>query len=216
MNILVFLRLGEHLCEVSPWSVQPFWRRRFLDFSGKSNMAAKPLIGCSVICLQLWRHNEGTCDIKEITVVPHEKYLPCAKFQFFSLCSFRNTGGLNIFLFSNMASTPRDLWRHHCHQSTIVVAPEVKILSQSDKQLQRKTLNFCVDKQTNNQTRQTNRPKCNTLSSGEDNNKNYDVDGDDVIHKPMTTWWSFSIAKNLPWTCHYSIAWCWRSRPQPG
>ena len=52
-----------------------------------------------------------------------------------------------------------------------VVAPMVKISSQSDKQERRKTRKFCADKQTDRQTdRQTNGPKRNTLSFGEGKN----------------------------------------------
>ena len=47
------------------------------------------LIGCSVLHMQLWHHNKGTYDVIKITLIPHEEYLLCAKFQFFPLCRFR-------------------------------------------------------------------------------------------------------------------------------
>ena len=49
LNKPVLPRLGKHFCEVSPWSVQPFWRRKFFyRFLGKSNVATKPC--------DLWHH----------------------------------------------------------------------------------------------------------------------------------------------------------------
>ena len=37
VNSLVSLRPGEHVCEVSPQSVKPFWRRRFLKVYSSKN-----------------------------------------------------------------------------------------------------------------------------------------------------------------------------------
>ena len=72
-------------------------------------------IRCSVLHMQLWCHTEGTKDVmkKKITLIPHEEYLPCAKFQFFSFVRFQRYRGPKFFSFSNMAATPCDLWRHN-------------------------------------------------------------------------------------------------------
>ena len=48
------------------------------------------LIGCGVLHMQLWRHNEGTYDVIKI-LIPHEEYLLRAKFQFSPWCGFRDT-----------------------------------------------------------------------------------------------------------------------------
>ena len=47
---------------------------------------------------------------KKITLIPHEEYLLCTKFQFFSLVRFQRS---KVVSFSNMAATSRDLWRHN-------------------------------------------------------------------------------------------------------
>ena len=49
------------------------------------------LIGCGVIHMKLWRHNEGTYDVIKIKLILHEEYLLCAKFQFFPWCGFIDT-----------------------------------------------------------------------------------------------------------------------------
>ena len=41
------------------------------------------LIGCGILHMQLWCHNEGPDDVIKKPLIPHEEYLPCAKFQFF-------------------------------------------------------------------------------------------------------------------------------------
>ena len=69
------------------------------------------LIGCGVLHMQLWRHNEGPYDVIKITSIPHKESI-CAKFQFFPLCGFRGTEVQSYSVFFNMAATPRDLWRH--------------------------------------------------------------------------------------------------------
>ena len=87
------------------------------------------LIRCSVPHMQLWHHNEGTDDVikKNITLIPQEGYLLSAKFIFVSWCGFVDRGPkFSVF----------PTWL-------------VKILSQSDKRLRRKTRNCCADKQTN-------------------------------------------------------------------
>ena len=73
------------------------------------------LIRRSVLHVQLWHYNEGTYDVikNKITLILHEEYLPCAKFQFISLVRFQRHRGPNFFRFSNMAATTRDLWRHN-------------------------------------------------------------------------------------------------------
>ena len=48
-------------------------------------------ISCSVLHMQLRRHNEGSYGVikKKSTLIPHEKYLPCVQFEFFPWCGFR-------------------------------------------------------------------------------------------------------------------------------
>ena len=101
---------GSHTCEVSPRSGQPF-QRRFLKvffykqygcwntwtimssifFSVDQFIPRWPskffiLIGCSVVCMQLWRHNRGTNDIikkKTSRLFPMRRTCPVPSFNFF-------------------------------------------------------------------------------------------------------------------------------------
>ena len=76
--------------------------------------------------------------------------LAICQVSIFSLVRFHRYRGPKFFCFSNIAATPRDLWHHNYNfkNYTGVVTPMVKILSQFDKWLRRKTLKFCADKKT--------------------------------------------------------------------
>ena len=125
--------LGGHTCKVSTRSVQPLQKRRFLKvflnfktmwlpnhvtddiikffflFSVDHFIPRWPskifmLIRCSVLHVQLWGHNEGTHDVLKITLIPHEEYLPFARFQSFPCCGFRDTEDESFSIF-----------QHDCH-----------------------------------------------------------------------------------------------------
>ena len=73
------------------------------------------LIRYNVLHMQLWHHSKGTYDIIKKSLISHEEYLLCAKFQFLSLVRFQRYRCPKFFSFSNMAATPRDLWCHNYH-----------------------------------------------------------------------------------------------------
>jgi len=122
---------------------------------------------CSVLHLQFWRHNEGTYDVIK-NHIPHEEYLPCAKFQFFLWCGFRDTEVQRFSIFPTWLP-------HHVTYDVIVMNKTFYMSSRSyggnfssirQMVVERNTRVLCG--QTN---KQTNGPKCNTLSSGEGKNR---------------------------------------------
>ena len=130
--------MGDYTCKVFPQFISPLQRRLlkvffFLTkrlpnnitddviniFSVDNFIPRGPskifiLIRRSILHMQLWCHNEGTYDVIKKSHIPHEEYLPCAKFQYFPWCGFRVRGS-EFFSFSNMVAIPRDLWHHNYH-----------------------------------------------------------------------------------------------------
>ena len=115
------------------------------------------LIGCSVLHMQSRCHNEGNYDVIKITLIPHEEYLLCAKFQFFPFCGFRETEGQSFSVFP--------IWLpHHVTYDVILIIKTCymsirtngeKFVSISQAVAQKNTKVLC--KQTNRQSnKQTN------------------------------------------------------------
>ena len=128
---------GSHTCKFSPRSVQPLQRKGFLKVKNKQTCllnnvtddvikfySCGPIypkmtqnifvfIGCGIIHMQLWCHNEGTYDV--IINNTHSAWGVLAMFQvlIFSLVRFQRCRGPIFFRFSNMAATPRDIWHHY-------------------------------------------------------------------------------------------------------
>ena len=68
------------------------WRHEFVNhFIPRWPAKFFILIGCGVLHINLWRHNEDSYDVIKITLIPQEEYLLCAKFKFFPWCGFRVT-----------------------------------------------------------------------------------------------------------------------------
>ena len=91
-------RLGEHVGDVSPRSVKPFWRRRFLKvYSSKKIIAAKP-----------WPMTSQVENF--LFLMDRQSYLQ----SFASICSAVSDKkifeGFNVK--NNMAAEPHDQWHH--------------------------------------------------------------------------------------------------------
>ena len=121
------------------------------------------LIGCSVLHMQLWCHSEGTCDVIKITLIPHEEYLLCAKFQIFPWCGFRDTEVQSFSVFP--------IWLPHHVTYEIIIIETFHMSSHTNGENFISIWQAVVEKtmkvlcgQTDRQT-QTNGPKCNTPSS---------------------------------------------------
>ena len=120
---------SDHLCKVSPQSIEPLQRKRFLKVKKTNNMAAEShdrwrhhfffsvdhfipkwpskcfkLIGCGILHMQLWCHNEGTYDI--IQNHTHSSWSTCymPSFNFF-LVAVSEIQRSKVFCF----------FQHGCH-----------------------------------------------------------------------------------------------------
>ena len=132
------------------------------------------LTRCSILHKQFWHHNEGTYDVITSTHIPHEEYLLCAKFQFFSLVQFQRYRGPKFFHFPTWLP-------HHVTYDIIIISKIFYLSSRSNgdtfvsigQAVAMKNIKVMC-RQTNKQTnRQTNEPKCNTLSIDEGNHFTY-------------------------------------------
>ena len=71
------------------------------------------LIRCSILRMQLWCHNKGTYDVIKKNHTYSPWVLAVCQVSIFSLVQFQRYRGPKFFHFSNMAATPRELWRHN-------------------------------------------------------------------------------------------------------
>ena len=173
--------IGSHTRKVSPQSVQPLQRRRFLKvFKKNSKTIWLPnhvtddiinsfsvayfiprwsskffiLIRCSVLHMQLWCHNEGTYDI--IQNHTHSSwstcYMPSFNFYLGAVSEIQRSKSFPFFQHGCHTTWPMMSYLSIEH-STWVVTPVVK-MSQSDERLRRKTQVLC--RQTNKRTSKGN------------------------------------------------------------
>ena len=70
---------------------------------------------CSVLRIQLWRHNESTYDVIKKTRLIPRGVVAVWQLSIFSLVRFQKYRDPKFFHFSNMTATPRELWRHNYH-----------------------------------------------------------------------------------------------------
>ena len=107
------------------------------------------LIGCSVLHMQLWHHNEGTSDVIKILHIPHE-YVLCAKFKKNSLVWFQRYRGPKFFRFP--------IWLpHHATYEVIIIIETFSMSSRTNGENFVSIQQAVVEKNTKVLCRQTNK-----------------------------------------------------------
>ena len=140
--------IGGHTCKVSPRSVQPLQRRRFLKVKKNNGCQIMwPMMSLifflwtilslddpqkfsywSDVAFYIWNYDVVTrapMTSEKIKLIPHEEYLLCAKFQFFLWYGFRDIEVQSFSVFP--------LWLpHHVTYDVIIIMKTFHTSSCSD------------------------------------------------------------------------------------